>query len=466
MRLQFLGANRQVTGSRYCLEVAGAKVMIDCGLFQERAFLNRNWDPCPIPATGIDALLLTHAHLDHVGLIPRLVQEGFRGPIFATRATVRLAELILRDSADIQVEDALYKALRHQREKRTGPRPEIPLYTPDDVEQTLPLFRWQPYEKRFEVRPGIAARFHEAGHMLGSAYLEINAEEAGVARTIVFSGDIGQRGKPFIRDPRPLEVADYLVMESTYGDREHLDGGDIGDALEQIVNETVARGGNVVIPTFAVERAQELMYHLSHLVHKNRIPDLPIFLDSPMAEDVTNIFLDFRDCYDEETWARIRARMPPLKFPGLHFTRTSQESRQINFVRGSCIIMATSGMCTAGRIKHHLRFNLPREESTIVFVGYQAAGTLGRQILNRPERVRIHGREWPVRAEIRQLHGLSGHADRTGLIEWAGGLNQPPRHVFLTHGEATAATALAQVLETEFRWKVSVPNYGEVALLD
>ncbi len=466
MRLHFLGANRQVTGSKYCLEAAGARVLIDCGMFQEREFLSRNWDACPLPASGIDALLLTHAHLDHVGLIPTLVREGFRGPIYSTRATVRLAELILRDSAKIQMEDAAYKARRHRKEGRRGPHPEIPLYTDADVERALPLFHWQPYEKAFEIRPGFTATFREAGHMLGSASIVAQVEEDQTSRTVVFSGDVGQPGKPLIRDPRPLEAADYLVLESTYGDREHFDGGSIVDQLRDIVDETIARGGNVVIPTFAVERAQELMYHLSHLVHNRLIPDVPIFLDSPMAADVTNVFLEFRDCYDEQTWERIHSGMPPLRFPGLHMTRSEEESRKINAVREPCIIMATSGMCTSGRIKHHLRRNLTRPESTIVFVGYQAHGTLGRQIVDGNPYVRIHGRQWPVRATIRQLYGLSGHADRSGLIDWVAGIREAPRHVFLTHGETAAAAALAETLRAKFRWNVSAPAYLEIAQLE
>lgn len=466
MRLHFLGANRQVTGSRYCVEAAGARVMVDCGLFQEREFASRNWDPSPIAASGIDALLLTHAHLDHVGLIPKLVREGFRGTIYGTRATGRLAELILRDSAKIQVEDAAYKRRRHQKEGRTGPHPEEPLYDENDVERALPLFQWQPYEKAFEVRPGITATFREAGHILGSAYVVMDLVEGDVKRKLVFSGDVGQRDKPLIRDPHPLEEADYLVLESTYGDREHIDGGDIREQLRDIVNQTVAKGGKLLIPTFAVERAQELMYYLSDLAHANLIPDIPIYLDSPMAVDVTAAFIEFRDCLDQETWDRIRRGATPLRFPGLRMANTSEESRAINRVRGSCIIMATSGMCTGGRIKHHLRQHIADPSTTVLFVGYQAHGTLGRQILERQSPVRIHGRQYQVRADVAQLYGFSGHADRAGLLDWVKNIAAPPRQVFLTHSEEDAAQALAQTLTDQFNWPVAIPAYQTTAILN
>jgi metallo-beta-lactamase family protein len=466
VRLHFLGANRQVTGSRYCVEVAGARVMVDCGLFQEREFASRNWDPSPLAASSIDALLVTHAHLDHVGLIPKLVQEGFRGPIYGTRATGRLAELILRDSAKIQVEDAAYKKRRHQKEGRTGPHPEVPLYDDRDVDRALPLFQWQPYEKAFEVLPGISATFREAGHILGSAHVVMDLVEGETKRKLVFSGDVGQRGKPLIRDPHPLEEADYLVLESTYGDREHIDGGDIREQLRDIVNQTVAKGGKLLIPTFAVERAQELMYYLSDLVYADHIPDIPIFLDSPMAVDVTAAFIEFRDCLDQETWDRIRRGSTPLRFPGMRLANTREESQAINRVRGPAIIMATSGMCTAGRIKHHLRQHIDDPSTTILFVGYQANGTLGRQILERNPTVRIHGRQYPVRADVAQIYGFSGHADRAGLIEWVQNIAAPPRQVFLTHGEEQASQALAQTLTERFGWPVAIPAYRTTALLD
>lgn len=463
MKLHFLGANRQVTGSRYCLEVGDFKVLVDCGLFQERQFQDRNWHDSPIPPGEIDAVVLTHAHLDHCGLLPKLVREGFSGPIYCTRPTAALSEIVLRDSAEIQEEDAAYKKRRHARERRRGKHPEVPLYTEADVEQTLPRFQGIPYRKLTQIGPDIAITLHDAGHILGSAMLEI--QTGTPSRRLLFSGDIGQWGKPLIRDPTSLPGADYAVMESTYGDRDHQDGGDIETQLLRVINETVERGGNVVIPTFAVERSQELMYHISRLVHDNRIADIPVFLDSPMAVDVTDIFRQYPDCFDQETWQLITSDEPPLRFPGLKLVRTVQESRAINSRRGPSVIMASSGMCTGGRIKHHLRQNLERPQSTILFVGYQSQGTLGRQILDRKQLVRIHGRDYRLRAEVAQIFGFSGHADRQGLMRWLGHFESAPRRVFLTHGEEQASKSLANRIDDELGWPVSIPDYQEAVML-
>ncbi len=466
MKLHFLGANRQVTGSRYCLEAAGHKVLIDCGMFQERPFQDRNWEPSPVPPGDIDAMLLTHVHIDHSGLIPRLVGQGFNGPIHCTRPSVDLAEVMLRDSAKIQEEDAAYKKRRHKREGRKGKHPEIPLYTVVEVEKALPLFQPTPYAKPVEVADGITVVFHDAGHILGSAMLEVTVTENGQSRRVLFSGDIGQWNKPLIRDPSLLDQADYVVMESTYGDRDHQQRGEIDVQLADVINDTVGRGGNVVIPTFAVERAQELMYYISRLVHEDRIPDITIFLDSPMAVDVTDIFRRYRDCFDQETWDLITSGDTPLHFPGLRMAHSTEESKAINEHTMPCVIMATSGMCTGGRIKHHLRQNIGRPESTILFVGYQGNGTLGRQILDGNRQVRIHGRQWPVRAKVAQIYGFSGHADRSGLLRWIGNLEQAPRQVFLTHGEQSAANSLAQQINSQFGWPVSIPEYQSVAELE
>jgi metallo-beta-lactamase family protein len=465
MKIHFLGANRQVTGSRYCLEVGDERVMVDCGMFQERPYLDRNWDVCPLPAGEFKALVLTHAHVDHCGLIPKFVGEGFRGPIICTRPTVDLAEVILRDAARIQVEDARYKRKRHRKEGRKGKYPELPLFTEDDVEKTIPKLRGVPYRKKHPVTDAIDVTFHDAGHILGSAMLEFHVRENGRERIVLFSGDIGQWGKPLIRDPSMFTHADYVVMESTYGDRDHVDGGSIEDQLEYVINETVKRGGNVVIPTFAVERSQELMYYISRLVHSDRIPDIPVFLDSPMAIDVTNIFRLFRDCFDAETWELITSNEPPLHFPGLRMARSTQESKEVNEVKGPHIVMATSGMCTAGRIKHHLRHNIGDARSTILFVGYQAHGTLGRQILEGNPRVRIHGRDWKVKAHISRIDGFSGHADRSDLLRWVSNLENPPHEIFLTHGEEEAARSFARLVAEDLKWKVSLPEYRETVEL-
>lgn len=466
MKLHFLGANRQVTGSRYCLEVAGKEVMIDCGMFQERKFQDRNWDRCPLPAAGIEALLLTHVHIDHCGLIPKLVHEGFSGPMYMTEPSAGLIDIMLRDAAEIQAEDIGYKQKRHRREGRQSPHEYQPLFTVEDVDRTLPLVRACRYGEALQVTPEVTARFFDAGHILGSAMLQIDATENGRTTRIVFSGDIGQADKPIIRDPTLLTQADYIVMESTYGDRNHRRAGDTETQLAAVINDAVSRGGNVVIPTFAVERAQELIYHIGRLVHAGSIPPLPVFLDSPMAVDVTAVYLKYHDYCDEALLEMLRNHQPPLRFPTLTMVRTADESKRINHIKQPCVIMASSGMCNAGRIKHHLRNNLPREEATILFVGHQGEGTLGRQILDRAPHVRIHGQDYPVRAKIAQIYGFSGHADHDGLIRWISHFKSAPRRLFLTHGEEAVALKLAAEISQKLGYNTHVPEYREVVELD
>jgi metallo-beta-lactamase family protein len=475
VKLHFLGAIRQVTGSRYCLEAGGLRLLIDCGLFQERDFLGRNWETCPIPAGTIDHVLLTHAHLDHGGLLPKLVREGFRGPILATGATRDLAEIVLKDSAHIQEEDSAFKQKRHARERRVGPYPVQPLYTQVDAEAVSPLFQVVPYNRPTPLNENVAVTYHDAGHILGSAMLEITVRgngaapaisRCGDARTLIFSGDIGVWNKPIIRDPSLFERADYVVMESTYGDRDHVDSGPIEDQLAEAVNTTVRRGGNVIIPTFAIERAQELMYYLGRLVREDRIPRLLVFLDSPMAVDVTDVFLHHRECMDEEAVAMLESGEPPCRFPGLKMIREVAESKAINQIKGSCVIMAGAGMCNAGRIKHHLKNNIGSTRNTILFVGYQAVGTLGRQIVDGRKTVRIHGANQRVRARVAQIHGLSGHADRDTLLRWVGNLKKPPRRVFLTHGEEDVSLRFADLVHEKCGWPVYVPQYREQVELD
>ena len=460
VKLHFWGANRQVTGSRYCLDAAGQQVMVDCGMVQERPFLERNWAPNPLPAHEVDALLVTHIHIDHVGLIPKLVREGFHGPIYATRATVELLEIVLRDAAKIQGEDVEYKRKRHQREGRKGGQhPPAVLFSDLDVDATLRLLQSVNYDESVKLNDAMKVTFRDAGHVIGSAMLDVQVQENGKSTRVVFSGDIGQWNKPLIRDPSLFEQADYVVMESTYGDRDHETAGDIETQLATIVNETVRRGGNVVIPTFAVERAQEIMYYISRLVRANRIPRMKVYLDSPMAVDVTEVYRGLGDFFDAETLAMLADNKPPLQFPGLSLSRTVNESKAINNCKQPCIIMSSSGMCTAGRIKHHLRQNITRPECTILFVGYQGVGTLGRQILDGDPFVRIHGQDHKVKAQIAKIYGFSGHADRTGLLRWLGNLKQPPRRVFLTHGEENVSLNFAQQIEEQLKWPVTVPHY-------
>lgn len=467
MHLQFLGANRQVTGSRYFLKAGGLRLLIDCGLFQERPFVSRNWEPCPVSPGEIDYLLLTHAHLDHCGLIPKLVKEGFKKPILATPPTIDLVKIVLEDSAKLQEEDAAYKKKRHQREGRQGSYPEEPLYTIEDAQRALRLLKPVSFDEAVTLGPNVTVKYHFAGHILGAAVIEITAKENGAERTIVFSGDIGQWDKPLLKDPELLTRgrADFVVMESTYGDRVHDETKRIDDALEEIINDTFKRGGNVVVPTFALDRPQEILFHMNTLINSERIPPIVVFLDSPMAVDAHTVFNAYREELDQQTQAMLKAGDDPLDFPGLKLSRSARSSRAINNIRGTCMIMAGSGMCTGGRIKHHLVQNISRPESTILFVGYQAQHTLGRQILEKQPQVRILGQNRTVRARVCKINGLSAHGDRHDLLRWLDGFNPPPEQVFLTHGEEHVALALAEEIKRTRHLNVSVPEYKSVVEL-
>lgn len=468
MRLHFLGANRQVTGSRYVLEAAGKAIMIDCGMVQERKYLERNWQPCPFDIKNLDAVVLTHAHFDHTGWLPKLVKEGFHGDIWATKPTVDLANVILEDSAKIQREDAKYKEKRHKRENRKPKYGYDPLYDANDVQKTMQLFKGVDYNQPVNLADNLTVRWHEAGHILGSASLEITAVEQGQTKRIIFSGDLGQHQKPIIRNPddlADLDPIDTVIMESTYGDRDHKAHGDVEYQLQKIINAAVERGGKLVIPTFAVERAQELLWYLAKLNADELIPKVPIFLDSPMAIDATAIFRKHRDYYDQATLQMIEDNVKPLANLNAKFTRSVEESKAINDVTGPAIIMASSGMCTGGRIKHHLANYLGDPASTVLFVGYQTNGSLGRQIISGKDKVRIFGVPRKVNAAIDQIYGFSAHGDRTDLINWLGSAPNKPTHVFLTHGDEQAATALAQQVKDELQMQVSVPEYGDIVEL-
>ncbi|MBT8486866.1 MAG: MBL fold metallo-hydrolase [Phycisphaerales bacterium] len=464
MDIQFLGAARQVTGSRYRLDVAGKRIMVDCGLFQEREHLDRNWEMPITDARSIDVLLLTHAHLDHCGLVPRLVASGFNAPIITTEPSRDLAEIIMLDSARIQQEDAKYKRRRHRKEGRRGRHPALPLYKTGDAERATKMIRGVPYGQPVDLGDGVSVTFHESGHILGSAILEVKSPGPNGQHHLVFSGDLGQWDKPLVGDPKLLRRADAVVLESTYGDRHHRESGNVDEQLERVVNRTIDRGGNVVIPTFAIERAQDLLFHLSTLLHAKRIPKVPVYLDSPMAVDVTDVFRRHRDYMDDETSALLAAGKSPLRFPGLRMSRTVKESRAINADDRPKLILSTSGMCNAGRIKHHLRRNIGRAKSTILFVGYQAHGTLGRIILEGANEVRIHGKWYPVRAERAQIYGFSAHGDQGDLMRWIGHFDPRPRQVFLTHGELSAAQTLARRIGT-LGVAVTIPGYREVVTL-
>jgi len=466
IKLNFLGGARNVTGSQYLLENHNFRILVDCGIYQEREFKHRNWEPFPTPPHNLNAVLLTHAHLDHCGLLPKLVRDGFRGKIYCTAATAEIVQIMLLDSAKLQQEDAEFKSRRHQREGRKGPFPEVPLYTVDDVTETLPLLSPVKYGESAHITDGVDAIFYDAGHVIGSAMIKVTVNQDGEKRTILFSGDIGRPDKPIIEDPTLFNEADYVLIESTYGDRLHESSENIRDSLAEIVNSTRKARGNIVIPSFSLERAQEVMWYLNELLIADRIPHLMVFIDSPMAVNITEVFKNHPEVFDEEMKKLMRKNHSPFDFPGLKMVRTVEESKGINHIAGTAIIIAGSGMCTGGRIKHHLVANISRKESTILFVGYQAIGTLGRHIVEGAKKIRILGQQYPVRARIAQIHGFSAHADRDELLQWISGLKKAPRHVFITHGEARSALSFGDFLHKKTGWEVSVPEYGEEAILE
>jgi len=466
LKLHFLGANRQVTGSRYLLEAAGKRVMIDCGMFQERKFQSRNFNPPPVDLKTIDYMLLTHAHLDHSGLIPKMIKHGFNAPIITTDPSADIAEIIMLDSAKIQQEDMKYKKKRHAKQGKKAKHGYEPLYTTEDAQKAVNLMEPCTYHQPVNLGEGLTATFHEAGHILGSAFIEININEDGKTTTLVMSGDVGQWDKPLINDPELFNRADYIVMESTYGDRLHKDAGSIEDQLETIINDTVKRGGNVIIPTFAVERAQELVYYIGLLAKADRIPDIGVYLDSPMATRVTKVFHRWCKYLEDEAKCDSGRGADVLKFDGFKLVSDTEDSIALNSMRGPKVIMSSSGMCTGGRIKHHLKHNISRHDSTVVFVGYQSVGTLGRILSDGVPEVRIHGQNMPVNATIEHLYGLSAHGDRDDLLKWLSNCEQPPKQLFLTHGEERGAEALRDVIKSKLGWNVSVPEYEDVVKLD
>jgi metallo-beta-lactamase family protein len=435
-------------------------------MHQERQLKARDWEPFPVPSEKLDAVLLTHAHIDHCGFLPRLVREGFRGPIYCTSATAEIAEIMLLDSAGLQEEDAEFKQKRHQAEGRKGPYPELPLYTAEDVRDTTPLFSPVKYGEVVRVGDGVEATFHDAGHVLGSAMVRVSVKANGEQRTLVFSGDIGRWDKPILNDPTLFDQADYVVMESTYGDRLHEPVEDMSNTLAEAINATVKTKGNIVIPTFALERAQEVLFYLSKLLLEDSIPHLLVFLDSPMAVTITDVFDRHPELFDKAMLEFIRGRKSPFDFPGLKLVNTVDESKAINRIVGSVIIMASSGMCTGGRIKHHLVNNISKTGNTILFVGYQAVGTLGRQIVDKARKVRILGKRYRVKARVVEIDGFSAHADRDELVRWLSGFQKPPRRLFVTHGESSVSEHFADLVRQKMGWDVAVPEYRDEVLLD
>ncbi len=465
-KLKFLGAAQNVTGSRYLLEFSGSKVLIDCGLYQERDFQDRNWENFTFVPAELDAVLLTHAHLDHCGLIPKLYKEGFRGKVYCTPATADITKVVLLDSGKLQEEDAAFKNKRHKKEGRESPRPIEPLYTMEDAEKSFSVFSPVPFALPFSPLEGIDVCFYEAGHILGASIIKVTLRIDGQRRTILFTGDLGRSNKPIIRNPSVFEQADYILLESTYGDREHTTVEDTKDQLAKAVNDAWTAGGNLVVPSFSVERSQEVLYFLNELLREDRIPHIVTFLDSPMAVKVTEIFEKHPELYDQQMRSTILKNGSPFSFKGLVKVQATAESKAINHIKGTVMIIAGSGMCTGGRVKHHLVNNISRPESTILFVGYQANGTLGREILDGKSEVRILGQMYQVKAKVVKVQGFSAHADRKEMLDWLRNIKNPPKCVFLVHGEKDVCENFRQYLIEETGWNVKVPEYQQEVPLE
>lgn len=460
MQLCFIGAAHEVTGSCHMLIVNGKHILIDCGM-EQGPDLYENQE-LPVAASEIDFVLLTHAHIDHSGLIPLLVKNGFCGAVVSTFGTADLCSVMLRDSAHIQEFEAEW---RNRKGRRSGAEMVEPLYTTQDALDAIALFEPCDYEQKIDLCEGVKVRFTDVGHLLGSSSIEVWLTEDGVSRKIVFSGDIGNFDQPILKDPSPTKEADYVVVESTYGDRIHsAEKPDYVGEFTKVLDETFQRGGNVVIPSFAVGRTQEILYFIREIKEKGLVktnPDFEVYVDSPLAIEATNIFTkNEKGCFDEEALALVKQGVNPLKFPGLKLSTTSDESRQINLDERPKVIVSASGMCEAGRIRHHLKHNLWREECTILFVGYQAAGTLGRRLLEGEKRVRLFGESIEVKASIRNLKGISGHADKNGLLSWLKGFEKPPVRIFVVHGEDEVTEKFAQTAAQEIGCPAFAPFSG------
>ncbi len=460
MELSFLGAAHEVTGSCHYLEACGKKILIDCGM--EQGPDEYEHQDLPMAPSMIDYVFLTHAHIDHSGRLPLLAKLGFRGQVFATDATCDLCSIMLRDSAHIQEFEAEW---RNRKGKRAGHEEIEPLYTMADAEQVIKQLVPCNYNEIIEVREGIRIRFVDVGHLLGSASIEVWLEENGASRKIAFSGDIGNINQPLIKDPSYISEADYVVMESTYSGRFHQRPPDYSAALAEIIQRTFDRGGNVVIPSFAVGRTQEMLYFLREVKARGLVKGhdhFPVYVDSPLANEATTIFNDNRmDCFDEEAMELVRKGINPIAFPDLHISITSDDSKAINFTDTSKVIISASGMCEAGRIKHHLKHNLWRKESTVVFVGYQAVGTTGRALLDGAQTVKLFGEVIDVEAEIVSLQGVSGHADQDGLLRWLNAFTTKPKRVFVVHGESTAADTFAKLVQETYGIPAVAPDFQE-----
>mgnify|MGYP000045623450 FL=1 len=459
MKLMFIGADHEVTGSCHYVEACGKRFIVDYGM-EQGLNVYENVD-LPVNAGNLDFILLTHAHIDHSGLIPLLYAKGFRGKIYATRATTDLCEIMLQDSAHIQEFEAEWK---NRKARRSGKPEVVPIYTMDDAINVMQYFVPCPYGRQIEVADGITIKFTDIGHLLGSSSIEVWLREADVEKKLVFSGDIGNFNQPLIKDPSYTREADYVIMESTYGDRYHGKHQDYVTELTNVIQRTFDRGGNVVIPSFAVGRTQELLYYIRQIKAEDRIKnhgDFKVVVDSPLAVEATKIFnMNIDETYDEEAMELVKQGINPITFSNLHLSITTEESKEINFETEPMVIISASGMCEAGRIRHHLKHNLWRSENTIIFVGYQAYGTLGRSLIEGAKEVKLFGEAIKVAADIVQLEGLSGHADKNGLIKWLKTFKKKPKIVFVNHGEEKSCDEFTDCIRNEYGYNSVAPYSG------
>lgn len=459
MKLTFLGADHEVTGSMHLLEACGKTILIDCGMEQGQDVYENA--PMPVKYSDVDYILLTHAHIDHAGMIPYAYKFGFHGEVFCTEATKDLANIMLRDSAHIQMSDAEQK---NRKGQRAGKPSVVPIYDLNDAAGVLEHFRGVGYGERVELADGLSIRFIDAGHLLGSASIEIFIREGDVQKKIVFSGDIGNDDKPLIRNPEYIREADYVVMESTYGNRLHGEVYDHVSDLARIIQETLDRRGNVVFPAFAVGRTQELLYLIRHIKQDGLVKGhdgFPVYVDSPLAVEATAVFHEnLKDCFDEETRALVEQGINPITFPNLHLSVTADESKAINFDMEPKVIISAAGMCDAGRIRHHLKHNLWRSECSVVFAGYQAVGTLGRVLLDGEDTVKLFGEEIKVRAHIEMMKDMSSHADQAGLLNWIDHFSPRPARIFLTHGTDESMPVLAELIQERIGRAAEAPYSG------
>ena len=464
MKLTFWGAAGTVTGSMHLLEADGKRILLDCGLAQGRRkdtdAKNRH---LPFAASSIDAVVLSHAHIDHSGNLPTLVKNGFAGPIYSTPATIDLCNWMLRDTAHIQEHDAEFLNRRRERRKAAGLENGhvVPLYTMVDAEQTLPLFHPVPYHSPFNLAPRLSYQAYDAGHILGSSNIVLSDSTGAAPVRLIFSGDIGRAGLPILRDPETMPPAEYLVMESTYGGRLHKDPSHVENKLADVVNRTARRGGRIIVPAFAVGRTQQLVLLLHQLANAQRIPNIPIFVDSPLAVNVTAVHRDHPECFNEETRGFLKNHEDPFGFRRLQYVRDAVESKKLNDLHGPFVVVSASGMCEQGRILHHLRNSIEDPRNTVLITGFQAQDTLGRKLVEKWQEVRIFGEPLRVRAEISSLDELSGHADQHELMEWIRPVAPTLRRVFLVHGEPQQQAVLARLLASTFGLDVEVPAPGQ-----